>query len=226
MIQQTPQIDYFKEQLRKSFQQEAEQCRSTTIAKRAHVYTNGDQDKMVYFIESGQIKLVMQGPEGRECLLGIYTAGDIFGELCLAGLKERQETAVAMQKTIVKLIPCTQFLLRLSNDALWEGFIQYLTVRIANHQEIIANLVTVDSEQRLGKTLLQLARKLGQQDPRSIRIEQRITHEELSAMVGTTRPRISTFMHRFQALGLIEFSAEHFLIVKEEKLMAYLTHGT
>jgi len=33
---------------------------------------------------------------------------------------------------------------------------------------VIANLVTVfDSEQRLGKTLLQIARKLGKKDPRA-----------------------------------------------------------
>ena len=56
-------------------------------------------------------------------------------------------------------------------------------------------------------------------------IEQRITHEELAAMIGTTRPRISTFMRRFRELGLIEFSAERFLIVKEMKLSAYLGQG-
>jgi CRP-like cAMP-binding protein len=222
MIQATPPVDRFKQQLRNALQQEAVQCRSATIAKHAHVYTCGDHDEMVYFIESGQIKLLMQVPEGRECLLAIHTAGDIFGELCLAGLGERQETATAMQQTVLRLIPCVQFFGRLSRDSLLAGFVQYLAVRIADQQAIIANLVTVDSEQRLGQTLLHLARKLGQQDPRSIRIEQRITHEELSAMVGTTRPRISAFMHRFQTLGLIELSAEHFLIVKEQKLTAYL----
>jgi hypothetical protein len=56
-------------------------------------------------------------------------------------------------------------------------------------QQVIANLVTVDSEQRLGKTLLQLARTLGKKDQRSIRIELKISHEELSEMVGTTGPR-------------------------------------
>jgi CRP-like cAMP-binding protein len=222
MIQEIPQVDHFKQQLRDALQQEAAQCRAATIVKHANVYTCGDQDGMVYFIESGQIKLLMHAPEGRECLLAIHTVGDIFGELCLAGLGERQETATAMQTTVVRLIPCAQFFLRLSHDALLAGFVQYLAVRIADQQAIIANLVTVDSEQRLGQTLLHLARKLGQQDPRSIRIEQRITHEELSAMVGTTRPRISAFMHRFRTLGLIELSAQHFLIVKEQKLTDYL----
>ena len=99
---------------------------------------------------------------------------------------------------------------------------RYLAVRIADQQQIIANLVTVDSEQRLGQTLLQLARTLGKKDPRSIRIELKITHEELSEMVGTTRPRISMFMQRFHNLGLIETNRDHFLIIKENKLTAYL----
>ena len=84
------------------------------------------------------------------------------------------------------------------------------------------NLVTVDSKQRRGKTLLQLARTLGKKDPRSIRIELKITHEELSEMVGTTRPRISMFMQRFRNLGLIETIENHFLVIKEKKLTDYL----
>jgi hypothetical protein len=38
-------------------------------------------------------------------------------------------------------------------------------VRVADQQQVIANLVTGDSEQRLGKTLLQIARKLGKKRP-------------------------------------------------------------
>jgi CRP-like cAMP-binding protein len=164
----------------------------------------------------------MLAPDGRECLLAILTAGDIFGELCLSGLDERTESATAMTTTVVRLVPCAQFFAVLSGNGLLEGFVQYLAVRIADQQEIIATLVTADSEQRLGKTLLHLARRLGKQDPRSIRIEPRISHEELAAMVGASRPRVSTFMRRFQELGLIEFSAERHLIVKEHHLMEYL----
>ena len=60
-------------------------------------------------------------------------------------------------------------------------------------------------------------------DPRSIRIELKISHEELSEMVGTTRPRISFFMQRFRNLGLIETNSDHFLIIKEHKLTDYLS---
>jgi CRP/FNR family transcriptional regulator, cyclic AMP receptor protein len=106
--------------------------------------------------------------------------------------------------------------------SLFEGFAQYLAVRITDQQQVIANLMTVDSEQRLGKTLLQLARTLGKKDPRSIRIELKISHEELSDMVGATRPRTSVVMRKFRNLGLIETNEDHFLIVKEQKLIGYL----
>jgi CRP/FNR family cyclic AMP-dependent transcriptional regulator len=161
MIQEIPQVDLFKQQLRDSLRHETRNSRAITIAKHDHIYHSGDQDEMVYFIESGQIKLLVLSPGGRECLLAIHAAGDIFGELCLSGLGARLETATAMEETILKRIPCSKFFARLSRDALFEGFVQYLAVRIADQQQVIANLVTVDSEQRLGKTLLRLACKLG-----------------------------------------------------------------
>jgi len=222
MIRQTPQADQFKEQLRDSLQRETMNSRAVKIARHQHVYSCGDQDEMVYFIESGQVKLLMLSSEGKECLLAIHSSGDIFGELCLSGLGVRSETATAMKATSVKQIPCSQFFARLSRDSLFEGFVRYLAVRIADQQQVIANLVTVDSEQRLGQTLLQLARTMGKKDPRSIRIELKITHEELSEMVGTTRPRISLFMQRFHNLGLIETNNDRFLIIKENKLTQYL----
>jgi CRP-like cAMP-binding protein len=222
MIRENPATDRFKEQMRNSLQNETRNSSAINIAKHSNVYTVGDEVELVYFIESGEVKLVMLSSEGKECTLAIHSSGDIFGELCLSGLAGRLETATAMEDTVLKQIPCARFLDRLTRDSLLEGFIKYLTVRVADQQEVIANLVTVDSEQRLGKTLLQLARKLGKKDPRSIRIALRISHEELASMVGTTRPRISVFMQRFRNLGLIETSAEHHLIIKENKLTSYL----
>lgn len=222
MIQETPQSDLFKVQMGDSLRQETLNSRAVTIAKHDNVYTCGDNDELVYYIETGQIKLLMLSPEGRECLLAVHTAGDIFGELCLSGLGARVETATAMEETNLKQVPCSRFFARLDRDSLFEGFVRYLAVRIADQQQVIADLVTVDSEQRLGKTLLRLARTMGKKDPRSIRLEPKISHEELSEMVGTTRPRISVFMQRFKNLGLLEINENNFLVIKEKKLSDYL----
>ena len=222
MIPLTSRADPFKDELRRSLQRETLDWHTVKIARRANVYTCGDQDEMLYFVESGRVKLLMLSPEGKECLLAIHGPGDVFGELCLSGSDSRLETATAMDATILRKTPRGRFLARLSRDSLLEGFVRYLALRVAEQQQVIADLVTVDSEQRLGKTLLQLARTLGEKNTQSTRIELKISHEELSEMVGTTRPRISFFMQRFRNLGLLETNREHFLVVNEKKLSDYL----
>ena len=61
-----------------------------------------------------------------------------------------------MEDTVVQPIPCTEFLLRLSRDALLEGFVRYLAVRLA-------------------QTRLDLAHQLGHHDQPSIRIVPKIS---------------------------------------------------
>ena len=94
-IQQTPQADEFKRKLRDVLQRETLNSRAINVARHADVYATGDQDDTIYFIESGQIKLLMLSSEGKECLLAIHSDGDIFGELSLSGIGARSETAVS-----------------------------------------------------------------------------------------------------------------------------------
>ena len=156
------------------------------------------------------------------CLLPICPAGHIFGALSLRREAVRFDTATPVGRGVLRPLPPPRLYAHIRNEELYEGFVRYLVARIAEQQESIKQLMTASSERRLGKVLLQLARKLGKQDPRSVRIEQKISHEQLSEMVGTTRPRITEFMRRFLELGLIEISIEHFLIIKEQKLNDYL----
>lgn len=219
---ETPNTNCFKIRLHDSLQRATFTFRTVHIRKHQHVYVCGDVADSVYFIESGHVKLLMLSPEGKECLLNIQTAGDTFGELCLAESGPRRETAIAMENTRLKRLACSNFFRHLSENSLVEGFVHYLAARVADQQQVIANLITVDSEHRLAETLLTLARKLGHPNPFSTRIEHKITHEELAEMVGTTRPRITAFMLDFRARGLIEITPEHFLIIKEKKLTDYL----
>jgi CRP-like cAMP-binding protein len=212
----------FKTRLHNSLHGASPNFPTSQVAKHQHVYVCGDPAESVYFIHTGLVKLLMLSPEGKECVLAIHTARDTFGERCLAGSSPRQETATTMEDTLLTRIPGARFLFHLASNNLVDGFVQYLATRVADQQQVIANLIMSDSEHRLGETLLMLTRKLGQQEPHSTRIEERITHEELSEMVGTTRPRITAFMLKFRRLGLIEVSPERFLIVKEKRLAAYL----
>ncbi len=88
--------------------------------------------------------------------------------------------------------------------------------------KVCKSIVLRDEWRKERQAVLAGQRTLGKKDPRSIRLELKITQEELSEMVGTTRPRINLFIQRFHNLGLIETNDDNFLVIKEHKLTAYL----
>ena len=102
MLEKATQSDQFKEQMQGSLLSETKNSSAIKVAKHNHVYTIGDERETVYFIEKGQIKLVMVSEEGKECMLAIHGAGDVFGELCLSGLGGRLETDMPRRKGIVR----------------------------------------------------------------------------------------------------------------------------
>lgn len=222
MIRQTLETDQFKQKLSNSLIKEMSTNQPIKIAKHSTVYATGDKGDLVYLIETGQVKLLLLSPEGKECILAIHSLGDIFGEFCIGDLKERAETAIAMTDIQLKAVSSAKFLVHLGKESLLEGFVQYLSGRVVEQQHVIAGLIVVDSEERLGNLLLELARSCGKQDPRSIRIELIVSHQELAAMIGTTPSIISLFMQNFHNLGLIETTEQDHTIVKERKLVDYL----
>jgi CRP-like cAMP-binding protein len=213
----------FKDRFLESLQRSGFDFPTVRVSRHQNVYVCGDPADALYFVESGQVKLLMLSPEGKACLLGIQTAGDMFGELCLAESGPRRETAIAMKDTKLRRLPRTLFLQHLTQNSLLEGFARYLAVRVGNHQQAIASLITVNSEHRLAETLLLLAQKVGRRHSDSTRIEHKITHEELAEMVGTTRPRITGFLLKFRDLGLIDVNRDRFLVIQQQALSEYLS---
>ena len=96
MIERNDQIEQFKLQIKQLFRKEPLNYRVTRIARHEHVYTCGNHDPMVYFIERGQIKVgeeieivgikptkksVVTGVEMFRKLLDSGQAGDNIGVL-------------------------------------------------------------------------------------------------------------------------------------------------
>lgn len=174
------------------------------VAAQESIYAAGDDDDSMYLIESGQVKLSMSSVSGKDCLIAIYSAGEVFGESCFDGAGRRRENASAMMPTVVRRALRREFLTEVQRMARTDALLQHLAGRIAERQAAVFDLVTMDSERRLAKVLLDIGRKLGSADGEYLVVDQRVSHEELSQMVGTTRPRITAFMQRFRRDGLVE----------------------
>ena len=172
------------------------------VDAQAPIYASGEEDESMYLIESGQVKVSMSSASGKDCLVAIYSKGDVFGESCFLASK-RSDTAIAMQPTVVRKASKRDFLAAVEQAKAMDLLLAHLAKRIAERQAAVFDLITMPSERRLAKVLLAVAEKLGTVDGPYLTLDQKISHEELSQIVGTTRPRITAFIQRFRERGMV-----------------------
>lgn len=220
MVQVLDAVD-FSRRLRELLEQDALSTARLRVARNAHIYNCGDDDPAVYLVESGRIKTVTYSYDGKKCLLSIHGPGDVFGELCLVPGR-RTETATAMRATVVHRVSARRFRAALHDAELLRAFLCHLTMRVDEQRRTITDLVMMDGEHRLAAVLLKLAGKLGRPEANGVRIDQRITQEELSGMVGTTRSRVGHFLKQFTAAGLVRRTEDSRLVVNERDLVEFL----
>lgn len=208
--------------LRDVFERESVPVTRTRYEAEQLIYAAGEEHDALYWIESGQVKIYTSSASGRDCLLAIYTTGEMFGESTLHEPRHRLESASAMLPSVIRRLARRDFLEEVRRSGLEGPLIRHLAARMVDRQEAVVDLVTLGSEQRLGKVLLQLGDRLGSPDGAWLHIEQRISQEDLAQIVGTTRPRVTAFMQKFRRLGFIDTPGPRSIRIHRERTRSYL----
>ena len=102
-----------------------------------------------------------------------------------------------------------------------EKFMASLLTRNIDLEEDLCDQLFNHSEKRLARVLLKLARLRAHDVAEDASIPV-LSHETLAEMVGTTRSRITHFMNKFRAMGLIDYNGE--LTVRTEMLTELVLH--
>src|SRR6266516_4147870 len=160
--------------------------------------------------------------ERKEALLAMPGPPDFFGEGSLVKQSLRVSTAVALEPSAVFRIEKRAMIRALHEQSeLSEKFMALLLARNIDLEEDLCDQLFNHSEKRLARVLLKLARlrEHSVMTDASIPV---LSHETLAEMVGTTRSRITHFMNKFRAMGLIDYNGE--LTVKTELLADLVLH--
>jgi len=173
-------------------------------ARGTCIFTQGDPCEHVLYIQKGNVKLSVLSKSGREAVVAMLSAGDFFGEGCLAGQPVRMGTARATTDSAILLVDKRRMLGLLHKQrGMSDRFISHMLARNIQIEEDLIDQLFNSSEKRLARTLLLLAR-YGKHD-KPIRAVPLISQETLAEMVGTTRSRVNFFMKKFERLGFISY---------------------
>ena len=169
------------------------------------LYAQGDPAETVFHVQDGRVKLSVVSRTGKEAVVATLGPGDFVGEGALTGHPRRMGTATAMVATTALVIEKAEMLRVLHEQhALSDRFIAYMLSRNIRVEADLVDQLFNQSERRLARALLLLAR-YGKVDGPS-RVLPRISQEVLAEMIGTTRSRVNFFMNKFRKLGFIEYN--------------------
>lgn len=176
----------------------------------------------VFILESGLARIFRVGDSGHEFTLGFIHPGEVFGELsAFDGGSPRESFAEAVESCSVLRIPRGDFVkaLRASSSVAFEVATQ-IGGRFRRIEARVEDLVFRSARSRLARILVQLSDDFGEDRGDGILIDVRLTHEELSKLVGSTRPTVSIAIGELEDGGLITRDHGRFLVLQPDGLRA------
>jgi CRP-like cAMP-binding protein len=176
-----------------------------SIRKGAAIFSEGDENKSIFYVLEGSVKLTMSSPAGKEAIVGVVDGGFFFGESCIvSGKSKRSYRAVALSNVCLAELerPAMIHLLLTNQDVLY-CFLMHLIHTMESVQDNLASSFLYPAGQRLARILVALARLAD--DPHIQRSFPQLGQEELAEMIGATRQHVNAFLMKFKESGHIQY---------------------
>jgi CRP-like cAMP-binding protein len=172
-------------------------------AKNRNIFRQGEPADSLFYLRRGKVRLGVTSGQGKAAIVAVLSAGEFFGEGCLAGQPLRMGTATATCVcTLMRIEKRLMVRMLHEHHDISEVFVRQLLSRNVRYEKDLLDLIFNSSEKRLARILLLLAHY--GREPRSETVLPRINQKSLAQMVGITRARVSHFMNRFKKLGFID----------------------
>lgn len=196
-------------------------CKSFTqreFKKGQYIFWEGDPAGWLYVIKEGKVKVVKHTASGKEMVLEIVTPGDICGGGAIFS-EIHPASAKAAERTITFSISKQNlFGLLAKYQSLAQGIIIYLGEKLMKAHEMIMALASSRVDKRIAALLLGLSEKHGSPVPEGIKINIRLTRQDIADIVGTTVETAIRVMSKLKKQGLITSDPKNIILVNREKL--------
>lgn len=190
-----------------------------SIPKDKFIYIPDDQCTHIYLIVEGRVKIGHYLDDGKEVVTAILTAGEIFGELALAGEDRRRDYAQTVTNTT--LCPLTidelKELMVLDKELSFK-ILKLVGLRLMKLERKLELLVFKDARTRIIEFLKDAASWKGKKVGFETMIPTRLTHKDIAALTGTSRQTVTTILNELKEKNLINFDRKKILIRDLENL--------
>ncbi len=180
------------------------------------LYPSGEGDGALYVLLEGVVRLFgyYVGHAGvKEATLRLLGPWELFGHPAFAGRLPRAASAEAVTDCAVVKVPRVFVKRVLGRPEAGLALATLLELELTEREELVECLLPRRTEVRLAKLLPILARKFGDDyEDGGPKIGIRLTHQDLAAMVASTRESVTAALNGLRSSGIVEVEAERIVL--------------
>jgi CRP-like cAMP-binding protein len=183
------------------------------------LFYQGDAGHFLYVVETGKVRIFVQGDDGQELSVTVCGTGDLVGEMSVIDELPRSASAVALERATVLRLSRERFREHVrKSPQLAFNVMKALSVRLRFSTRQLDSLSMASVPTRLARKLLELADQHGVAEGREIRIAMTLTQSELASLLGATRESVNKALGQLKRQGLIRQDEGQLIIVNRTAL--------
>ncbi|MCK5376745.1 MAG: Crp/Fnr family transcriptional regulator [Acidobacteria bacterium] len=198
-------IELFSELNEDELQEVTALAQTRSVLRDTTIFNEGDTADAIFVVVNGRVKIVTTSTDGKEFILTVLGAGQVFGEMAL--LEETTRSASVVTITAVELLVLARkdfdHLLNTS-PGISRKLMAILSRRLRRANSKMESLAYMDVAGRLARYLLDLALDHGQRLGNGWVVVRRPTHSDIAHSIGTSRETVSRLINEFEeGFGLV-----------------------
>ncbi|MFW8625887.1 Crp/Fnr family transcriptional regulator [Deinococcus indicus] len=184
------------------------------------LYHPEDPAETLYIVTRGSVRLYRLGSGAREVTLDVHGPGSLLGVMSLIPGERCGVYAEAMDDTEALMLgQDTLHRVTQAHPAVGVALTEQITRQTRGVQERLSGLVFLEVSQRLALALLNLAEREGPwPEGGSHALRDRVSHQDLAHVVGSTRETITKLLGDFRTRGLLDLGYRRIILTDREGL--------
>ena len=189
---------------------------SRKIKRGAVIISRGDPGTCLFMVASGTVKISVQSMNGKDAVFNLISAGGIFGEIALLDGQPRTADAIAVTSCELLVIERRDFIALVhSNPDTALRIIEVLCERLRHTTNQVEDLMFLDLERRLAKTILRLSEPVTLA-PLGRKVT--ITQREIGQIIGMSRESTNKQLRAWQDRKWLKIERGGITVLKPDAL--------
>jgi CRP-like cAMP-binding protein len=195
---------------------------ANVFKKGQTLFMQGNPPFGMYCIRSGVVKITQVGTDGKESIVRLAKAGDTIGHRSLFSEQSYKATATAVEETKVCFYD-KKYVQKLVKEepSIAYNIISALGKDLGAAEHRLTSFSQKNVRERLAELLLILKEGYGEKVDTRIKLNIKLTREEMASIIGTASETLIRFFTEFKNEGIIEQEGKTIFISDEEKLIDF-----